>query len=121
MFSNYSTSGISFLTFLYAHKAKIIITNHTITKYANLLGCCQIQILLIKQFLKPFTIYLTGFAIKIFFSHPIFTFSGFHKIPDSQKTAETKDLTKFPKSLLIAASNDENNDQVVQNPKLIII
>ena len=88
---------------------------NTIEKYSNLFGCCQNHILFIKQFLKPLTKYVTGLNISAFLSHTIFTVSGFHIIPESQNTAETNDFTKLAKSLLMAASNEENNAHTVQN------
>ena len=64
-----------------------------ITKYNNLLGCSHIHILFINVFLNPFTKNVTGFKFKNLLRVTDFIVSGFHIIPDSQKTAVIKAFT----------------------------
>ena len=96
----------------------MINTNNITKKAIKVLGLSQIHVLCIKQFLYPSTKYVTGFIFNNAFNHGIsFIVFMFQIIPDSQNTAVTNYFTKFEKSLLIQASNDENKENTVKNRK----
>ena len=92
--------------------------NKNIKKYINSSSSLNIDTLLIKQFLYPFTMYVTGFNLNINLIAGFVIFDVFQNIPDNQNTAITLECKKFEKSLLIALMQDAQIANIVKNKNI---